>query len=79
MFATYILFFFCYILALLPLCVLYVLAGVLCLVLNYLVRYRRKVIEENLINSFPEKIREGIAKVARPVLLASVADCCGND
>jgi KDO2-lipid IV(A) lauroyltransferase len=46
---------FCYPLALLPMCLLYVLAGPLYLVLNYMIRYRRKVIDENLKNSFPEK------------------------
>ncbi|MCR4736807.1 MAG: lysophospholipid acyltransferase family protein [Bacteroidales bacterium] len=46
---------FCYPLALLPMCLLYVLAGPLYLVLNHVIRYRRKVIDENLKNSFPEK------------------------
>lgn len=52
---SYILFAIGYILALLPLCILYVLGGVLDLVLNYVVRYRRKVVEMNLRNAFPEK------------------------
>ena len=45
----------CYPLSLLPLPVLYLLAGPLYVVLNYVVRYRRKVVEENLRRSFPEK------------------------
>lgn len=50
---------FCYPLAMLPLFVLYLLGGPLYLVLNYLVRYRRKVVDGNLRKSFPEKtVRE---------------------
>jgi KDO2-lipid IV(A) lauroyltransferase len=55
--------FLCYPLALLPLALLYVLAGQLYLVLNYVVRYRRKVILENLRNSFPEKSPKEIRKI----------------
>lgn len=55
--------FLCYPLALLPLALLYVLAGPLYLVLNYVVRYRRKVILENLRNSFPEKSPKEIRKI----------------
>lgn len=55
--------FLCYPLALLPLALLYVLAGPLYLVLNYVVRYRRKVILENLRNSFPEKFPKEIRKI----------------
>ena len=56
MFVTYFfIFLICYPLSLLPLPVLYLLAGPLYLVLNYVVRYRRNVVEENLRKSFPEK------------------------
>ena len=56
MFVTYFfIYLICYPLSLLPLPVLYLLAGPLYLVLNYVVRYRRKVVEENLRKSFPEK------------------------
>lgn len=55
--------FLCYPLALMPLALLYVLAGPLYLVLNYVVRYRRKVILENLRNSFPEKSPKEIRKI----------------
>lgn len=44
----------CYPLALLPMGVLYLLSGLVYLILNYVVRYRRKVVETNLKNSFPE-------------------------
>lgn len=52
--ATYILFFFCYLLALLPLALLYVVGGLFALVLNYVVHYRREVVEENIRNAFPD-------------------------
>ena len=56
MFITYFfIYLICYPLSLLPLPLLYVLAGPLYVVLNYVVRYRRKVVEENLRKSFPEK------------------------
>lgn len=56
MFITYFfIYVICYPLALLPLPVLYLLAAPLYLVLNYVVRYRRKVVEENLRSAFPEK------------------------
>lgn len=61
--ATYILFFSCYLLALLPLCVLYVLGGLFGFVLNYVVRYRRAVVEENLRNAFPEKSSRELKKI----------------
>lgn len=35
-------------------CILYGLAGPVFLVLNYIVRYRRRVVEQNLRNAFPE-------------------------
>lgn len=56
--------FLCYPLALLPLALLYALAAPLYLVLNYVVRYRRKVVLENLQNSFPEKDNREIRKLS---------------
>ena len=56
MFVTYFfIYLICYPLSLLPLPVLYLLAGPLYVALNYVVRYRRKVVEENLRRSFLEK------------------------
>lgn len=55
MFLTRVFFFLCYLLALLPMFVLYLFALLLFVVLDYVVRYRRKVVEENLKNAFPEK------------------------
>lgn len=54
---------FCYPLALLPLCILYVLAGLLYVILNYVVRYRRKVVEKNLRNAFPKKSDSELRKL----------------
>ena len=42
-------------LSLLPFCVLYFISDMLYYVVRYIVRYRRKVVKENLANSFPEK------------------------
>lgn len=54
MITFFFIFFICYPLAALPLCVLYLTLPLLYLILNYVVRYRRKIIDENLRNSFPE-------------------------
>jgi Kdo2-lipid IVA lauroyltransferase/acyltransferase len=47
-----------WIITLLPLSVLYVFSDLFYLVLYYIVSYRRKVVAENLKNSFPEKSEE---------------------
>ena len=47
-------FFICYPLAALPLCVLYLLLPVVYVVVNHVVRYRRKVVDDNLLHAFPE-------------------------
>ena len=47
--------FFLYLVSLLPFWFLYLVADVLFVILYYLVGYRRKVVQENLLNSFPEK------------------------
>lgn len=57
--------FILYPLSLLPLCILYGIGLVLYLVLAYLVRYRRKVIDENLRHSFPEKSEKELAHIRR--------------
>ena len=64
MFITYFfIYLICYPLSLLPLPLLYVLAGPLYVVLNYVVRYRRKVVEENLRKSFPEKSSQELRRL----------------
>jgi KDO2-lipid IV(A) lauroyltransferase len=47
--------FFLYLVSLLPFWFLYLIADLLFVILYYITGYRRKVVEENLRNSFPEK------------------------
>lgn len=47
--------FFLYLLSLLPFWFLYIIADIVFVVLYYITGYRRKVVQENLRNSFPEK------------------------
>ncbi len=47
--------FFLYLISLLPFWFLYLVSDLLFVILYYLTRYRRKVVHENLRNSFPEK------------------------
>lgn len=58
----YILYFFCYLISILPFRVLYVLSDIVYFPLYYLIRYRRKVVRGNLTESFPDKpLKEIIA------------------
>ena len=50
----YIVFFFWYLLSLLPLRFLYIFSDVLYYPLYYCIRYRRKVVRQNLTGSFPD-------------------------
>lgn len=52
---SYIGVFFLYLLSLLPFRLLYIISDILFFILYYLVGYRRKVVQDNLRNSFPEK------------------------
>nr|WP_297167171.1 lysophospholipid acyltransferase family protein [uncultured Dysgonomonas sp.] len=54
-----------YIHALLPLRVLYILSDLLYIPVYYIVRYRRKVVKENLKNSFPDKNDKELLKLER--------------
>ncbi len=47
--------YFLYLVSLLPFWFLYLVSDLLFIILYHLVRYRRKVVQENLRNSFPEK------------------------
>jgi KDO2-lipid IV(A) lauroyltransferase len=47
--------FFLYLISLLPFWLLYIISDILFIVLYYIIHYRRKVVQENLRNSFPEK------------------------
>jgi KDO2-lipid IV(A) lauroyltransferase len=50
-------------LSLLPLSLLYLLADVVYFFLYYVIRYRRKVVQENLRNSFPDKQQAELNKI----------------
>lgn len=52
-------------LSLLPLSVLYLLADVAYVLLYHVIRYRKKVVYENLNNAFPEKAPEEIKQIAK--------------
>jgi Kdo2-lipid IVA lauroyltransferase/acyltransferase len=54
-----------WLITLLPLSVLYLFSDLLYLVLYYIVSYRRKVVAENLKNSFPEKSEEELKTIGK--------------
>jgi len=56
---------FCWLLALLPLRCLYLISDLLFVLVCYVVRYRRKVVIENLRHSFPEKTERERRQIAR--------------
>jgi len=56
---------FCWLLALLPFRCLYLLSDLFFVLICFVVRYRRKVVLENLRNSFPEKTERERRKIAR--------------
>lgn len=58
-------FFFLYLVSLLPFWILYMLADVLYVVLFYITGYRRKVVQNNLRNSFPEKSEEELKVIEK--------------
>lgn len=61
----YIVFAFWYVLSLLPLGVLYFISDLLYFPLYYVVRYRRKVVRNNLSASFPEKDKKEIILIEK--------------
>ena len=61
----YILFCFWYLLSLLPFRVLYLISDLLFYPIFYLVRYRRKVVQKNLSESFPEKTVEELCSIEK--------------
>jgi KDO2-lipid IV(A) lauroyltransferase len=62
---SYIGIFFLFILSVLPFPMLYLLAYLLYYPLYYLFGYRRKIVRENLLNSFPEKKLSEIIKIEK--------------
>jgi len=57
--------FFLYLVSLLPFWFLYLVSDVVFVILYYLVHYRRKVVQENLLNSFPQKTDKERAIIER--------------
>ncbi len=57
--------FFLYLLSLLPFWVLYLISDAVFIILFYVVKYRRKVVQQNLQNAFPEKTQTERAKIER--------------
>ncbi|MDB5152208.1 MAG: lauroyl acyltransferase, partial [Mucilaginibacter sp.] len=55
---TYLVIFFLYLISLLPFWLLYFISDILFVTIYYLVGYRRKVVQQNLQNAFPEKTIE---------------------
>ena len=64
-FTFYITYTLCWLISLLPLRVLYLFSDLLYVIIYYLIGYRKKVVFINLQNSFPEKSREEIKKIAK--------------
>ena len=64
-FIYYIVFPFWYMLSLLPLRVLYLLSDLIYYLLYYVIRYRRKVVRQNLLGSFPEKSEAEIIRIEK--------------
>jgi KDO2-lipid IV(A) lauroyltransferase len=57
--------FFLYLLSLLPFWALYLISDFIFFLLYYVTGYRRKVVQENLLNSFPEKTEHERAAIER--------------
>ncbi len=57
--------FFLYLLSLLPFWVLYLFSDAVFIILFYVVKYRRKVVQQNLRNAFPKKTETERAKIER--------------
>jgi KDO2-lipid IV(A) lauroyltransferase len=56
---------FIYLLALLPFPLLYLFSDLVFIILYHFLRYRRKVVSQNLINSFPEKTDREIREIEK--------------
>jgi len=54
-----------WLISLLPLSLLYILSDIMYLLVFYVVRYRRKVVQTNLKNSLPEKSEKELQKIER--------------
>lgn len=54
---------FFYLLSLLPFWLLYIISDIIFIILYYIFRYRRKVVDENLFHAFPEKTQQERASI----------------
>ncbi len=54
---------FFYLLSLLPFWLLYIISDIIFIILYYIFRYRRKVVDENLFHAFPEKSAQERASI----------------
>jgi len=54
-----------YIIAIIPLTVLYFFSDIIYLIVFYLLKYRRKVVLKNLIDSFPLKTKQELSKIEK--------------
>ena len=57
--------FFLYLISLIPLPLLYLLSDFIFFILYHVIKYRRKVVQENLRNSFPEKSIEELHQIEK--------------
>jgi KDO2-lipid IV(A) lauroyltransferase len=57
--------FFLYLVSLLPFWILYLFADLIFVILYYITWYRRKVVQENLLNSFPEKTADELKDIEK--------------
>ena len=64
-FLFYILVGFLYLLALLPLKALYLVSDFLYYIVYYIIRYRKKVVKQNLLNSFPDKSEQEVVEIEK--------------
>jgi len=60
-----IVFFFLYLISLLPFWFLYFIADILFIIIFYIVGYRRKVVQENLRNSFPDRDQKNLSDIEK--------------
>ena len=76
-FIYYLVFFFWYLLSLLPLRVLYFISDMLFVPLFYGLKYRRDIVHRNIAGSFPEKSEKEILK--RKGVLSFFLRLCGRN
>ena len=61
----YVVFGLSHLLSLLPFCILYFLSDGLYLLMYYCIKYRRDVVRDNLLKSFPEKSLDELIRIEK--------------